>query len=208
MGIKEQIDYIINEILNQKPINSIKNQLKNINIIINNAIGEIKKNNEKLCLFKNNITSLLKKCNFKEKERKISPEQAESWFRFSNDIINIEKEFTNEDKNVIIKLENIKIKQIFRPKLISWLKEDNSNKEINFEQENINKELPFSNIDKFLTQQDDLNLNLIVDNPQDKTDYKMFISIINKENNKKISEKPIEIAVKLKKHLPKERNSK
>lgn len=40
--------------------------------------------------------------------------------------------------------------------------------------------------DKYQSQQNinDLHLNLIIDNPQDKTDYKLFGSIINKENKK------------------------
>ena len=53
LGIKGQIENIINDILNKKEINNINNQLKNINIIINNAIGEIKKNDEKLKQLKN-----------------------------------------------------------------------------------------------------------------------------------------------------------
>ena len=48
IGIKGQIENIINDILNQKKIGYISNQLKNINIIISNIIGEIKKNNKKL----------------------------------------------------------------------------------------------------------------------------------------------------------------
>ena len=53
LGIKGQIENIINYIVNKKEINSIDNQIKNINIIINNAIGEIKKNDEKLKQLKN-----------------------------------------------------------------------------------------------------------------------------------------------------------
>lgn len=55
--------------------------------------------------------------------------------------------------------------------------------------------------DKYQSQQNinDLHLNLIIDNPQDETDYKLFVSIINKENKKVISEKPLEIVVKIKK---------
>ena len=53
IGIQGQIENIINDILNKKSINYINNQLKNINIIISNALGEIKKNNEKLNQLKN-----------------------------------------------------------------------------------------------------------------------------------------------------------
>ena len=53
LGIKGQLENIINYIVNKKEINSIDNQIKNINIIINNAIGEIKKNDEKLKQLKN-----------------------------------------------------------------------------------------------------------------------------------------------------------
>ena len=48
IGIRGQIDNLINDIVSKKEINSIISQLKNINLIINNALGEIKNNNEKL----------------------------------------------------------------------------------------------------------------------------------------------------------------
>ena len=48
IGIKGQIENIMNDIIYKKAINYINSQLKNINLIINNAIGEIKKNNEQI----------------------------------------------------------------------------------------------------------------------------------------------------------------
>ena len=111
-------------------------------------------------------------------------------FRFSKGVINLEKEIHNNDRNKKVTIDNIQIKNISRKEynsaLMSWFKEDNSNKEINFDQENINKEFPFESKEKYQSQQDinDLNLNLIVDNPQDETDYKIFVSIINKEKKK------------------------
>ena len=131
-------------------------------------------------------------------------------FRFNKGVINLEKEIHNNDRNKKITIDNIKIKNIskkeYNSALMSWLKEDNSNEEINFDQEKINKEFPFKSKDKYQSQQDvnNLNLNLIVDNPQDETDYKIFISIINKENKNVISEKPLEIVVKMKKVVTEE----
>ena len=131
-------------------------------------------------------------------------------FRFSKGVINLEKEIHNNDRNKKVTIDNIQIKNIskkeYNSALMSWLKEDNSNEEINFDQENINKEFPFKSKDKYQSQQDvnDLNLNLIVDNPQDETDYKIFVSIINKENKNVISEKPLEIVVKMKKVVTEE----
>ena len=131
-------------------------------------------------------------------------------FRFNKGVINLEKEIHNNDRNKKITIDNIKIKNIskkeYNSALMSWLKEDNSNEEINFDQEKINKEFPFKSKDKYQSQQDvnNLNLNLIVDNPQDGTDYKIFISIINKENKNVISEKPLEIVVKMKKVVTEE----
>ena len=55
IGIKGQIDNLINDIVIKKEINFIISQLKNINLIINNALGEIKKNNEKLNQLKQEI---------------------------------------------------------------------------------------------------------------------------------------------------------
>ena len=47
-GLKIQVQNIMNDIVNNKSINYIKSQLKNINIIINNAISELKKNEERI----------------------------------------------------------------------------------------------------------------------------------------------------------------
>lgn len=146
-----------------------------------------------------------------EKKPEPEPEPEEKIiFRFSKGVINLEKEIHNNDRNKKITIDNIKIKNISKKEynsvLMSWLKEDNSNEEINFDQEKINKEFPFESKDKYQSQQDvnDLNLNLIVDNPQDETDYKIFVSIINKENKNVISEKPLEIVVKMKKVVTEE----
>ena len=45
-GVKFQVENIINDLLNQKAINYIKTQLKNINLLINNSILEIKNNSK------------------------------------------------------------------------------------------------------------------------------------------------------------------
>ena len=84
---------------------------------------------------------------------------------------------------------------------MSWLKEDNSDKNINFYPDKSNKELPLDDDVDFASKQniDNLCINLIVDDPKEDLDYKMFISIINKENKKVISEKPLEVVVKMKK---------
>ena len=145
----------------------------------------------------------------KKPEKEAEPEE-KIIFRFSKGIISLEKEIHNNDRNKKVTIDNIQIKNIskkeYNSALMSWLKEDNSKEEINFDQENINKEFPFESKEKYQSQQDinDLNLNLIVDNPQDETDYKIFVSIINKENKNIISEKPLEIVVKMKKVVTEE----
>ena len=48
IGLKSQIDNMINDINNNKKIDEINNQLRNINFIINHIIEDIKKNNEEL----------------------------------------------------------------------------------------------------------------------------------------------------------------
>ena len=48
IGLKSQIDNIMNDLINKKDIMYINSQLKNINIVINNINEDIKKNNELL----------------------------------------------------------------------------------------------------------------------------------------------------------------
>ena len=63
IGIKGQIENIINDINKQKEINYIKSQLKNINRIINNGIDEIKKSNEEINKLNFNQNNYLPKDN-------------------------------------------------------------------------------------------------------------------------------------------------
>ena len=57
IGLKSQIDNIMNDLINKKDIMYINSQLKNINIVINNIIEDIKKNNNQLNKLKINNTT-------------------------------------------------------------------------------------------------------------------------------------------------------
>ena len=190
------------------------------------ALNVIKYNNKQL----NDINSTIKKAkstkNVIPKEEKpiIEPkpipepekpkpkpqkeEEEKVIFKFNKGVIDINKKIGKKAKMAEIKVDNIQIKNIskkeYKSILMSWFREDKSDKNINFD--NNKKELDFGGDKVYSSKQDinDLNINLIVDNPIDNNDYKMFISIINKENKKIISEKPLKIVVKIKKFLSEE----
>ena len=54
VGLYSQIDNIINDLKNKKEIECMNNQLKNINVLLNKAIIDIKKINSDLIIFKSN----------------------------------------------------------------------------------------------------------------------------------------------------------
>ena len=54
VGLSSQIDNIINDLKNKKEIKCINNQLKNVNVLLNKSIGDIKKINSELIIFKSN----------------------------------------------------------------------------------------------------------------------------------------------------------
>lgn len=124
-------------------------------------------------------------------------------FKFNKLIINIEKEI-NDKNGKEIKINNIQIENIsnkeYNSSLMSWFKDENSDDNINFYPNTSSKILPFKNKEVYSSKQniDNLSLDLIVDNPEEDNDYKMFISIINEDKNI-ISEKPLEVVVKMKK---------
>ena len=66
IGIKRQIELVMSDINNKVDINYINNQLKNINILINNINEDIKKMNNKLNIIKLNDNNIIKSNN-KEK---------------------------------------------------------------------------------------------------------------------------------------------
>ena len=197
----------------EKLKNSVYSSTKNLIERKNDALNKLNKNaediekiNEEIKKNKSNkqIKPIIKKV-----EPKPEPEE-KILFRFNKGLINLEQEINRKDTKKSLKIENIHIKNIskkeYNSALMAWIKEDNSDKQINFDQEEINEIFPFQNEGNYQSQQDinDLYLNLIVDNPQDETDYKMVVSIINKEKKNVISEKPLEIVVKMKKVVTEE----
>ena len=86
-GLTIQIEHIIKDINNNKQTTQISSQLMNINIVLNNIIENIKKNNEEL-----NITKIIKYENNNKKENKDNN-------IFKNDNNNTDPNDT-KDKNV------------------------------------------------------------------------------------------------------------
>ena len=58
-------------------------------------------------------------------------------FRFNKGLINLEQEINRKDTKKSLKIENIHITNIskkeYNSALMAWIKEDNSDKQINFE---------------------------------------------------------------------------
>lgn len=121
-------------------------------------------------------------------------------FEFKEKFIIIEKEI--EDKK--IKIDNIKIKNIsdneYQSSLMSFLKENKSDENINFDQNEISNEFPFEEGDTYKSKQEkEQILNLIINDAKEGSTYNVYISIINKNNKERISETPLEVIIKIKK---------
>ena len=109
--------------------------------------------------------------------------------------VNVVKEI-NDINPIKIRIAHIKIKNLTKNKFLndmSWLKEEKSDKEINFDQSEISNEYPFDK-DKIYKSGQSINtfdLNLIIEKPNEmkeyKSQYKMITSIINIYNKQKIS---------------------
>ena len=57
VGLYSQIDNIINDLKNKKEIKYINNQLKNVNVLLNNSISDINKIDSELIIFKSYYTN-------------------------------------------------------------------------------------------------------------------------------------------------------
>ena len=132
-------------------------------------------------------------------------------FEFIEKSMNIE--YNLNDK--IIQVENIKIKNIslkeYQLNLSYWFKDEKSDKKINLydeSQKKIENEVHFTSNEKCKSQEEknNLNLSLIVNEPKENNNYKMYISIINSINKKVISTQPLEINVLYKKEEKKNIN--
>ena len=103
-GIKIQIGNIMNDIINNQSTNYINNQLKNINIIINNTVSEIKKINQLINL---NQTNHLIKKSIIEGELDIKVEEIQKGVvLFNKDKIDGIDVYLNNNKINMIKEKN------------------------------------------------------------------------------------------------------
>ena len=130
-------------------------------------------------------------------------------FKFIEKKINVEHfEYKIKEKSDIIHIKNIKIKNIgekeYDLSLFNWSKNENSDKDINFYQKSMNEkfknELHFTSTEtcKSEEEKDNLDLDLIIDNPKIGNKYTIYISIINIIKKEVLSEEPLEVSVEIK----------
>lgn len=122
-------------------------------------------------------------------------------FENDNDENNLSKAINEVD---VIDFKGIKIKNIskFSHNLgnILWFKEKNSDDDIYFY--NVNEELceklPFEKDNVQLSENENVikNIKLTIKNPKEK-EYKIAISLMDKESEKILTEKPLEISIKV-----------
>ena len=125
-------------------------------------------------------------------------DEDEKIFEFCDNSISVDETKPKfEVKNIKIK-NNSKIKD-YKSDLLVWLKEEKSNEDLNFDQEEIKNEFPFVKDQNYpkLKEIDNLTLNLCVKEPKEQ-EYKMFLSIKDTETQKIISKSPLEIIVRMK----------
>ena len=121
----------------------------------------------------------------------------EKIFKFCDESIIVEKPIENcKFKLKNIKIMNISQKEYKSDKLI-WYKEEQSDKDINFDQNIIKKEDQIFPCGKEI---DDLSLDLCIDKPKER-DYIILISIKDNESNKVISLNHLKIIVKMRDKL-------
>ena len=120
-------------------------------------------------------------------------------FIFEKNKINVLKNI-NDANPKIIRINKMKIYTLSKTKNsneISWFKEENSDKDINFDQNKISNEYPFDKEMLYKNGMDfilNYNLYLSVEKPKERSQHKMFISIIDNETKQKLS-KTLEIIV-------------
>jgi len=125
-------------------------------------------------------------------------DEDEKIFEFCDNSISVDETKPKfEVKNIKIK-NNSKIKD-YKSDILVWLKEEKSNEDLNFDQEEIKNEFPFVKDQNYpkLKEIDNLTLNLCVKEPKEQ-EYKMFLSIKDTETQKIISKSPLEIIVRMK----------
>ena len=125
-------------------------------------------------------------------------DEDEKIFEFCDNSISVDETKPKfEVKNIKIK-NNSKIKD-YKSDILVWLKEEKSNEDLNFDQEEIKNEFPFVKDQNYPKQKeiDNLTLNLCVKEPKEQ-EYKMFLSIKDTETQKIISKSPLEIIVRMK----------
>ena len=122
----------------------------------------------------------------------------EKVFEFCDNSISVEETKPNfELKN--IRLRNNSKNKDYKSDILVWLKEDKSNEDLNFDQEEIKNEFPFVKDQSYPNQKeiDDLTLKLCIKEPKEQ-EYKMLLSIKDTQTQKTISKSPLEVTVKMK----------
>ena len=179
---------------NIKKVDKLKSSFMNINSNLKEkkdiCIMTIRKNSNKL----NDITNTIEKPNHPiEKIPEII-------FSFEPNKISVEKDINDFDPKKI-KIPKITVKNLTElqyPQEMLWFKEKASDKDINFDQSDRSNEYPFEKDRLYNSGKEsyDYQLDLIIDEPKEMTQYKMIISIINKDNKQILSD-TLEIVVKM-----------
>jgi len=207
-NLKKNLSESLNDIVlkfskkNIQKVENLRNSVKSLSNKFlqraNSCMDLTKQNSEKIKEVKEIIIHKKEKKEVKnEIERK--EEKDEKIFEFCDNPIFYEETVNNpkfEIKN--IKIKNISKDKDYQSNMLVWLKDENSNEELNFVQDEIKNEFAFIKDQNYPKQKeiDNLTLNLFIKEPKVQK-YKILISIKDKETNKIISKKPLEIAVSM-----------
>jgi Trp operon repressor len=183
---------------NIKKVDKLRSSFMNINSKLKEKKDKckmvIRKNSVKL----NDITNKIE-ANKSNPIEKI-PEIPETIFSFEPNKISVEKDIDDFDPKKI-KIPKITVKNLTEqqyPQEMLWFKEKDSDKDINFDQSDRSNEYPFEKDRLYKSGKEsyDYQLDLIIDEPKEMTQYKMIITIINKDDKQKLSD-TLEIVVKM-----------
>lgn len=211
INLKKSLSGSLNESVEDLLLHSSRENMKKSCNDLKSSVNHFSSktlNNKKITfdLIRKNSQKFIDMCkeNFK---KKLSDDKKDkkAIFIFNKPIFKVEAQMKKGQEKILVKVEGLQIRNKldddYEDKLISLFKEeDKSDKNIDFAQEKLSNEMPLGTNIKVKGREvmQNLSLNLIVNEPKEDSEYKMFVSIINKKK-KIISEKPVQIVVKTEK---------
>ena len=203
--LDESFDKSLNESVQEIILSATQENLKKVDKLrssfmnINSKLKE-KKDKCKMVIRKNSVK--LNDITNKIEIQKPNPIEniPEIIFSFEPNKISVEKDIDDFDPKKI-KIPKITVKNLTEqqyPQEMLWFKEKDSDKDINFDQSDRSNEYPFEKDRLYKSGKEsyDYQLDLIIDEPKEMTQYKMIITIINKDDKQKLSD-TLEIVVKM-----------